>query len=67
VENNPNAVPTTLSAIQAAGQSTVLLSMENYIPPLVISRNYKNKQLTLLSNRKLDKYTFCYIKSLEQQ
>ncbi len=44
----------TLSAIQAANQSTVhvLLSMHNYTP-LVISRNDKNKQPTLLSTSKL--------------
>jgi hypothetical protein len=44
----------TLSAIQAANQSTVhvLLSMHNYTP-LVISRNDKNKQPTVLSPSKL--------------
>jgi hypothetical protein len=41
-----NAAPTTLSVIQAASQST-------FINALVISRNDKNKQLTLLSQRKL--------------
>jgi hypothetical protein len=45
-----NTAPTTLSAIQA--QANPLLSMKNYTP-LVISRNDKNKQLTLLSQRKL--------------
>jgi hypothetical protein len=45
-----NAAPTTLSPIQAAANP--LLSMHNYAP-LVISRNEKNKQLTLLSQSKL--------------
>jgi hypothetical protein len=45
-----NSTPTTLSALQASSQST--LSMNNYTP-LVISSNDKNKQLTLLSQRKL--------------
>jgi len=43
---------TTPSAIQASSQSTSLLSMNNYTP-LVISRNYKNKQLILLCQGKL--------------
>jgi hypothetical protein len=41
-----NIAPTTLSAIQASSQFT-------FINPLVISRNDKNKQLTLISQRKL--------------
>jgi hypothetical protein len=39
-----NTAPTTLIAIQAASQSTFL--KHNYTP-LVISRNDKNKQLTI--------------------
>ncbi len=45
-----NTAPTTLSAIQAASQSN--LSMHNFTP-IVISGKDKNKQLTLLSQRKL--------------
>ncbi len=44
-----NTAPTTLSAIQAANQSTFI----NAINAVVISRNDKNKQLTLVSQRKL--------------
>jgi hypothetical protein len=57
-----NAAPTTLSPIQAAANP--LLSMHNYAP-LVISRNEKNKQLTLLSQRKLALYAIkkLFIKS----
>jgi hypothetical protein len=40
-------VPTTLSAIQAASQSTFINAQ------LVISGNNKNKQLTLLSHCKV--------------
>jgi hypothetical protein len=50
-----NTEPTTLSAIKASSQSTFInehFSLNNYTP-LVISRNDKNKQLTLLSQRKL--------------
>ncbi len=43
-----NTAPTTLSATQASSQSPFI----NYTP-LVISRSDKNKQLTLLSQRKL--------------
>jgi hypothetical protein len=46
-----NTLPTTLSAILAASQSTCF-SMHNYTP-LVISWNDKDKQLTLLSQFKL--------------
>jgi hypothetical protein len=46
-----NTAQTTLSAIQA-WQANPLLSMNNHTP-LVINRNKKNKQLTLLSQRKL--------------
>jgi hypothetical protein len=42
-----NTVPTTLSALQAAGQSTFINAQ------LVISGNNKNKQLTLLSHCKV--------------
>jgi hypothetical protein len=38
--------------VQYKQQTNVLVSMHNYIP-LVISRNEKNKQLTLLSQHKL--------------
>jgi hypothetical protein len=38
--------------VQYKHQANPLLSMNNYTP-LVISRNYKNKQLTLLGQRKL--------------
>jgi hypothetical protein len=41
-----NTAPTTLSAIQAASQST-------HYTPLVFSKNDKNQQLSLLSQRKL--------------
>jgi hypothetical protein len=41
-----------LLLVQYKHQANPLLSMNNY-PPLVISRNEKNKQLTLLSQRKL--------------
>ncbi len=54
-----NTEPTTLSAIQAASQST--FTLHNYTP-VVISRNDKSKQLTLLSQRKLAltaRNTFC--------
>jgi hypothetical protein len=40
-----NTAPTTLSAIQAASQSTFLTHKNT---PLVISRNDKNKQLTII-------------------
>jgi hypothetical protein len=43
--------PTTLSAIQAASQST--FSMLSTYTSLVISMNVKNKQPTLLSQHKL--------------
>jgi hypothetical protein len=42
-----NKAPTTLSAIQAASQYTFISAQ------IVISGNNKNKQLTLLSQRKL--------------
>jgi hypothetical protein len=42
-----NTAPTTLSAIQAASQSTFINAQ------LVISGNNKNKQLTLLSHCKV--------------
>jgi hypothetical protein len=42
-----NTAPTTLSAIQASSQSNFIYTS------LVISRNNKNKQLKLLSQRKL--------------
>jgi hypothetical protein len=45
-----NATPTTLSAKQASIQSTFI---NEQLTPLVFSRNDKNKQLTLLSKRKL--------------
>ncbi len=45
----PITAPTTLSAIKQ--QANPLLSIHNYNP--LISRNDKNKQLTLLSQRKL--------------
>jgi hypothetical protein len=44
--------PTTLSTILYKQQANPLLSMHNYTP-LVISGNDKNKQITLLSQRKL--------------
>jgi hypothetical protein len=43
-----NTSSNTISAIQASSQTTFI----NYTP-LVISRNDKNKQLPLLSQRKL--------------
>jgi hypothetical protein len=46
-----NTSQITLSAIQP-WQANPLLSMKNYTP-LLISRNNKNKQLTLLSQSKL--------------
>jgi hypothetical protein len=49
-EENTNSAPTTIIAIQA--QANPRLSMNNYTPH-VISRNDKNKQLTLLRQRKL--------------
>jgi hypothetical protein len=50
-ENNKySTAPTSFSAIQAASQFTFI---KNNYTPLVISRNDKNKQLTLLSQRKL--------------
>jgi hypothetical protein len=49
-EETTNTAPTTISAIQAASQSTFI--NEQYTP-LVISWNDKYKQLTLLSQRKL--------------
>jgi hypothetical protein len=49
-EENTNTAPTTLIAIQA--QANTLLSVNSYTP-LAISRNDKNKQLTLLPQRKL--------------
>jgi hypothetical protein len=45
-----NTAQTTLSAIQAASQSTFITSL---LTPLVISGNDKNRQLTLLSICKL--------------
>jgi hypothetical protein len=55
-----NTVPTTFRAVQAASQS--LLSINNY-SLLGISWNYKNKQLTLLSQTRInrEKHTFCII------
>jgi hypothetical protein len=41
-----------LLAVQYKQQANQLLSMNNYTP-LTINRNYKNKQLTLLSQGKL--------------
>jgi hypothetical protein len=46
-----HAAPTTLSAIQAASQSNFINTQLYYTS--VTSRNDKNKQLTLLSQRKL--------------
>jgi hypothetical protein len=53
--------------VQNKQQANPLLSIHHYTP-LVISKNDKNKQLTLLSQRRInrEKYTFCHIKSLEQ-
>jgi hypothetical protein len=48
-QNDEYIAKTSLSAIQAANQSTPI---DNYIP-LVISGNAKNKQPTLVSHRKL--------------
>jgi hypothetical protein len=45
-----NTGPTIPSAVQASSQPTFIIN--NYTP-LVISRNDKNNQLTLLSHRKL--------------
>jgi hypothetical protein len=52
-----------LLLVQYKLQAYALLLMHNYTP-LVISRNDKHKQLSLLSQRKLalttiEKYTFC--------
>jgi len=47
-----NATPTIFSAIQASSQSTFIDAKLQYTP-LVISRNDKNKQLTILYQRKL--------------
>jgi hypothetical protein len=47
-----NSASTTLSAIQAASQST-FNNIQLLYTSLVISRNDNNKQLTLLSQRKL--------------
>jgi hypothetical protein len=44
-EDTTNTSPTTLKAIQAVSQTTLL--KHNYTP-LVISRNSKNKQLTII-------------------
>jgi hypothetical protein len=49
-EDNDHTAPTTL--VPYKHQDNLLLSMNNYTP-LVISRNDKYKQLTLLSQRKL--------------
>jgi hypothetical protein len=46
-----NSAPATVSAMQAASQST-FINAQLYTP-LVISGNNKNKQLTLLSQCKL--------------
>ncbi len=53
-----------LLLVQHKQQANKFLSLRNYTT-LVISRNDKNKQQTLLSKRKLDKYTFWNIKSLK--
>jgi hypothetical protein len=45
-----NTAPNTHSAIKAASQSTLSI---HHFSRLVISKNDKNKQLTLLSQRKL--------------
>jgi hypothetical protein len=61
-----NTAPTTLSAIQAASFFTFINAQLKYTP-LVIFRNNKNKQLTLLSQRKLTltgRNTLLTIKSL---
>ncbi len=52
--------------MQYKQQANPRVSMNNYTP-LVISKNDKNKQLTLLSQRKLTAVNkfFCIIKSLE--
>ncbi len=42
-----------LSAMQAASQSVFINEQFNHYTPLLINRNDKNKQLTLLSQRKL--------------
>jgi hypothetical protein len=46
-----NTAPATLSAIQAASQST-FINAQLYSTILVISANDKNKQLTLMRQRK---------------
>jgi hypothetical protein len=47
-----NTSPTTLTVLQYKQQANPLLTMHRYTP-LVISGNDKNKQLTLLIQRKL--------------
>jgi hypothetical protein len=58
-----NIAPTTLSEIQASSQSTFL---NTQLYSIVIR---KNKQLTIIKPKQTciyrEKYTFCYIKSLE--
>jgi hypothetical protein len=54
--------------VQNNQQAKPLLSLHNYTP-LVISGNDKNKQVTLLNQRKLaltatNRYTFCVLKSM---
>jgi hypothetical protein len=68
--NTTNTAPTTLRAIQAASQST-FINEQIFSTSLVISRNDKNKQLTIIKptqtgiNR--SKYNFCILKSSEPQ
>jgi hypothetical protein len=52
LEDCANFTPTPEEHNQYKQQANPLLSIHNYTP-LVISRNDKNKQLTLLSQRKL--------------
>jgi hypothetical protein len=47
-----NTAPTTLNTIQAASQYTFINALQRNTL-LVISRNDKNKKLTLLSKQKL--------------
>ncbi len=68
LEENNSTAPTTVLLVQYKQQANPLLLTHNYTP-LVISRNNKIKQLTIIKpmqtgiNR--EKYTFCNIKSLE--
>ncbi len=55
----------SVQSIQAASQSIFINEQFNHYTPLVIGRSDKNKQLTLLSQRKLARNKFFAYKIIE--